>query len=72
MVVQVVEAILHDDILEQYPDTGRGQSCLVVGFAGQTPIHIVCGMRAGDVILVTVYIPGTPKFLDPWTRASTE
>jgi hypothetical protein len=68
-IAQIVEAILHDDILEQYPDTGRGQSCLVLGFTGQTPIHAICGMRAGYVMIVTVYIPGLPKFLDPWTRA---
>lgn len=67
---QIVEAILDDDILEQYPDTGRGPSCLLVGFAGQTPIHVVCGMQAGYVIIVTVYIPGPPKFVDPWIRAT--
>ncbi len=33
----VLEAILNDDILEQYPDTGRGASCLVVGFSGEQP-----------------------------------
>jgi hypothetical protein len=65
---QIVEAILDDDILEQYPDTGRGPSCLLIGFAGQTPIHVVCGMQTGYVIIVTVYIPGPPKFVDPWTR----
>jgi hypothetical protein len=39
---QVEEALLNDKILEQYSDTGRGESCLVVGFAGEIPIHIVC------------------------------
>lgn len=66
---QIVEAILADEILERYPDTSRGESCLVVGFAQQTPIHVVCGMRDDLVVIVTVYIPGPPKFLDPWTRA---
>ena len=66
---QIVEAILADEILEHYPDTGRGESCLVVGFAQQTPVHVVCGMRNELVIIVTVYIPGPPRFRDPWTRA---
>lgn len=39
---QIEEALLSGMILEQYPDTGRGESCLVIGFAGETPIHIVC------------------------------
>jgi Domain of unknown function (DUF4258) len=40
---QVEDALLTGEILEQYPDTGRGESCLVVGFSGDTPIHTVCG-----------------------------
>jgi hypothetical protein len=68
-IAQIVEAILNDDILEQYSDTGRGKSCLVVGYSRALPIHAVCGMRGDYVIVVTVYIPGPPKFIDPWTRA---
>ena len=67
-IAQIVEAILSGEILEQYSDTGRGESCLLVGFSGKTPIHIVCGSRGDNVIVVTVYIPGLPKFIDPWTR----
>ncbi len=65
---QIEEALLNGEILEQYPDTGRGESCLVVGFAGATPIHIVCGWRGDRVAIITVYIPRPPKFTDPWTR----
>ncbi len=67
-IAQIVEAIVSGEILEQYADTGRGESCLLVGFSGETPIHIVCGKRADNVIVVTVYIPSLPKFIDPWTR----
>ena len=67
-IAQIVEAILNGKILEQYDDTGRGHSCLIVGFTDEVPIHIVCGMRDDNVIIVTVYEPGPPKFLDPWTR----
>ena len=66
---QIVEAILNSDILEEYTDTGRGESCLLVGFSENTAIHAVCGYRAGFVVVVTVYIPTLPKFIDPWTRA---
>lgn len=65
---QVEEALLSGAILEQYPDTGRGESCLIVGFAGAIPIHTACGWRGERVALVTVYIPQPPKFIDPWTR----
>lgn len=65
---QVEEALLNGRILEQYPDTGRGESCLVVGFAKEIPIHAVCGWRGEKIVLITVYIPRPPKFVDPWTR----
>jgi hypothetical protein len=68
---QVEEALLDGQILEQYPDTGRGESCLVVGFAGEIPIHAVCGWRGEKIILITVYVPKPPKFVDPWTRGET-
>lgn len=31
-IAQVEEALLNGEILEQYSDTGRGSSCLIVGF----------------------------------------
>jgi len=65
---QVEAALLSGEILEQYPDTGRGESCLVVGFAEDIPIHTVCGWRGDKISLITAYIPGPPKFVDPWTR----
>lgn len=69
---QIVEALLAGEVLEQYSDTGRGESCLLIGFSGETPVHVVCGQRGSNVIIVTVYIPGPPKFIDPWTRRSAE
>jgi hypothetical protein len=68
---QIRKALLNSEVLERYPDTGRGESCLIVGFAEKTPIHIVCGWLGEKVVLVTVYIPQPPKFVDPWTRGDS-
>ena len=65
---QVEAALLNSHILEQYSDTGRGESCLIVGFAEEIPIHAVCGWRGEKIVLITVYIHRPPKFIDPWTR----
>jgi len=65
---QVEQALLNGEMLEQYPDTGRGESCLLVGFAENVPIHVVCGWRGDDLVIITVYIPRLPKFIDPRTR----
>ena len=57
-------------ILEQYEDTGRGESCLVAGFTeGGTPVHAVCGMRGNWLAIITVYIPRPPRFKTPYERS---
>lgn len=66
---QVEEALISGRILEQYPDTGRGESCLVAGFSdGGKPVHIVCGRMAMHLVIVTVYVPTPPKFKTPFER----
>ena len=70
--MQIEEALLNGEILETYPNTGRGESCLIVGFSANVPIHVVCGWRGEKIVLVTVYIPQPPKFVDPWTRGTRD
>lgn len=66
---EIEEAILQGRILEQYKDTGRGKSCLVVGFSEMgRPLHIVCGVRGDWLAIITVYIPRPPKFKNPYER----
>ena len=66
---EIEEAILSGKILEKYEDTGRGKSCLVAGFtdAGK-PIHLVCGQRGDQLVIITVYIPKPPKFKTVYER----
>lgn len=67
-IAEIRQAILDGETLEEYADTGRGASYLIVGFANKRPIHVVCGWRREQVVVITVYIPKPPKFIDPWTR----
>jgi hypothetical protein len=70
MVVEIEEAIVNGMILESYPSDKRGSSCLVVGFTNLgKPIHIVCGKSASVLIIITVYIPTPPKFINPYQRS---
>lgn len=69
---QIDQAVLNGSILERYSDTGRGESCLVVGLAGNIPIHVVCGWHGDRIVFVTVSIPRPPKFIDPWTRGESD
>ncbi|MBF0142912.1 MAG: DUF4258 domain-containing protein [Magnetococcales bacterium] len=66
---EVEQTILTGRILEQYGDTGRGESCLVVGFThGGKPVHVVCGQWDERMVIITVYIPTPPKFKTPFER----
>lgn len=65
----VKEAILSGIMIEQYEDTGRGESCLLAGFTRTgVPVHAVCGRRGEWLVIVTVYIPQPPKFKTPFER----
>ena len=70
-IAEVEEGLLGGRILEKYEDTGRGESCLVVGFT-QTgkPIHVVCGKNDDFMVIITVYIPTPPKFITPYERGN--
>jgi hypothetical protein len=67
---ELEDALSRCEIIEQYPDDPRGESCLALGFtAAKRPVHTVCGInRSGCLILITVYIPSMPKWKDSRTR----
>ena len=68
-IAEVDAALLNGMILEQQADTGRGESCLVVGFTNSgKPIHVVCGEMKNQLAIITVYIPSPPKFKNPYER----
>ena len=70
-VAEVREALLGGRVLEQYQNTGRGESCLVVGFTDQgIPVHVVCARRTARLVIVTVYVPRPPKFRSAYERGS--
>lgn len=69
-ITQIEEVLLNCEIIEQYPNDPRGESCLALGFIhGKIPVHVVCGRNpSGHLFLITVYIPTMPKWKNPYTR----
>lgn len=66
---EIEESLFSGRVLEEYKDTGRGESCLVVGFTNSgKPVHTVCGGRGEQLAIITVYIPRSPKFKTPYER----
>ena len=73
-VIEIEQALLNGEILEQYPSDPRGESCLVLGFSGARPIHVVLGWASRaepertTLRVITVYVPQPPKWSDARTR----
>lgn len=73
---EIEEALGSGEILEDYPNDPRGESCLICGYAGDKPIHAVIGWARGQdktegermLRVITVYIPRPPKWITPRTR----
>ena len=67
----VENALLNGQVLEDYPEDPRGASCLVNGSSSSKPIHVVCGRnRSGWLVIITVYIPTSPKWKSPTERGT--
>jgi len=70
---EIREALINCEILENYPKDPKGPSCLVFGYAMGRPVHVVCGRAKNDwLLIITVYIPKPPKWIDPKTRGGHE
>ena len=68
-VEEIEKILLKGAIIEQYPNDLRGESCLVAGIVSQKPLHVVCGTRSNRLLVVTVYRPRPPVWIDYKTRA---
>ena len=66
---EIEKTLLKGDIIEQYPNDPRGQSCLLAGIDFIQPLHVVCGKRGKKLLIVTVYRPKKPVWIDYKTRA---
>jgi hypothetical protein len=71
---EIERAITQGEMLEAYPHDPRGESCLILGYAGVKPIHAVLGWARGReerkriLRIIMVYLPKPPKWSDPRTR----
>ena len=54
----IEQAVKTGTIIEDYPEDRRGPSCLILGFVGERPLHVVCGrLDADELLLITAYEP---------------
>ena len=66
---EIEKNLLDGDIIEKYINDPRGESCLVAGKVLNKTLHIVCGKRGDRLLIVTVYRPKKPTWINYKTRA---
>lgn len=61
-IFEIEDAILSDDIIEEYPDDFPLYSILILGYTKTgIPLHIVCAPTEKNLIIITVYKPDPAK-----------
>jgi len=54
---EVRDAVLFGEIIEEYSDDQRGQSCLVFHTKENRVIHVVCAPKTEYLAIITAYLP---------------
>jgi hypothetical protein len=63
----IEQAIEKGAIIEDYSEDRRGPSCLILGFAGKRPLHVVCGrLDADEILIITAYEPDATEWENDW------
>ena len=62
---EVRSVIERGEVIENYPEDTRGESCLIVG-CGESKrfIHVVCAPKEDYLAIITVYLPEEGKWSD--------
>lgn len=59
---EIKETVLKGEIIEEYPDDQRGESCLIFHVAQNRPIHVVCAPKDEYLAIITAYLPATNQW----------
>ena len=66
---EIKESLMNGFILETHQHPMRSLSCLVLGYSGEKPVHVVCAEEKDDRInLLLAYIPSPPIWKDATNR----
>ena len=54
---EVKDAVFYGEIIEEYADDMRGESCLIYRTKHQRIIHVVCAPKEAYLAIITAYLP---------------
>lgn len=63
---EIDDAFKNVEIIEEYPDDPRGNSCLLLGFTSKgNPLHFVCGdLDKEKILFITMYKPQPDEWIN--------
>ena len=65
---EIHKVIDSGNIIEDYPEDARGQSCLILGYGQKNrPVHIVCAPKEDYLAIITAYIPDQDLWSNDFT-----
>ena len=56
------DAVLYGEIIEEYPEDRRGESCLNYHTKHNLAIHVVCAPTTECLAIITVYFPAPDQW----------
>ena len=59
---EVREAIFAGEIIEEYPDDQRGESCLLLRVRAGRVLHVVCAPKEEYLAVITAYLPSPEQW----------
>jgi len=59
---EIRDAVLYGEIIEEYPEDQRGESCLVFQSEKSRIIHVVCAPKPEYLAIITVYVPSPDQW----------
>lgn len=65
---EVIQALLHGQIIEHYEDDYPFPSCLIFSMVGTRPLHVVCSIGNGQLFIITAYEPDTVQWDVTFTK----
>lgn len=70
---EITEIVAIGEIIASYPDDQPHPSFLVLGFSGETPVHVVVAQsqQDHDCVVVTTYIPDSKLWDDGFRMRKT-
>ncbi len=54
---EVVDTIFNGDVIEEYLNDPRGESCLILHLTNVRALHVVCAPKFEYLAIITAYVP---------------